>query len=335
MGINAPQKQFCFAEGTTRNNSTDGAFDEWLTIQNPNSHVANVNITYVLGTGQNVAKSYSVPAKGRITVDVNSDVGNNQDVSIQLNSDIPVVAERPMYFYYHNWCAEGHNVMGVSNPAYAWHFAEGYTGVGYEEWITIQNPNNKAANVTIKYMGDSGMLAVCHHVVGPKSRGTVAVSGTKDVSGDVGHGHNVSADITSDVPIVAERPMYFDYGINSGKNWTGGSDAMGLLTKSYTYYIAEGCTRSGFDTWYTMSNPGTEEASITIKYTLDGGKIVTTKHTIPAQSRISLNISAETGVGQDVSGKVVSDHEIIIERPMYFNYHGETGGHVGPGFGTD
>ena len=101
-----------FAEGTTRDNATDGTFEEWLCLQNPGDTDAEVTITYMLGSGQNIEKKYTVPKTSRKTVDVNDDVDPDEDVSIVVESTQQIVAECPMYFGYHYWCAGGHNTLG-------------------------------------------------------------------------------------------------------------------------------------------------------------------------------------------------------------------------------
>lgn len=152
MGINVLQKEWYFAEGTTRSNDPDqNNFEEWLTIQNPSdSQEAHVAVTYMLGTGQNVARTYSVAPHSRYTVEVAKDVGVNQDVSTRLVSDVPIAAERPMYFNYHGFAVDGSNVVGATGPSTSWSFAEGCTRPGFQEWLTIQNPNGVPASCKIK-----------------------------------------------------------------------------------------------------------------------------------------------------------------------------------------
>jgi hypothetical protein len=50
------------------------------------------------------------------------------DSSLILQSSIPVVAERPMYFNYKGVWTGGHDVVGAPAAAGTWYFAEGYTG---------------------------------------------------------------------------------------------------------------------------------------------------------------------------------------------------------------
>ena len=97
-----------------------------------------------------------------------------------------------------------------------WYFAEGYTGSGFQEWLTLQNPNAESANVTIEYSYRGGGGSTQTLAIGPNTRQTV------DVNGQVGSNKEVSAKVTSDKAIIAERPMYFNFnGINGGHNVVG------------------------------------------------------------------------------------------------------------------
>lgn len=99
-GAPAPRKTFYFAEGTTRSNSTDGSFDEWISIQNPNSSTASITLTFVKPDGINIVQKVKVTPGTRSTVSVNQVLGPDMDASLILTSSVPVLAERPMYFSY-------------------------------------------------------------------------------------------------------------------------------------------------------------------------------------------------------------------------------------------
>jgi hypothetical protein len=82
MGANQPSNEWYFAEGTTR-----AGFDEWLCIMNPDSERdAKVNVSYMNATGEVKVKEYGVPKSSRFTVDVNGEVGADQDISIKVVS---------------------------------------------------------------------------------------------------------------------------------------------------------------------------------------------------------------------------------------------------------
>lgn len=327
VGVNTLTTDYYFAEGTTRQNGTDGPFDTYLTLQNPNDHQANVQITYMLGSGQNVQKSYAVAAHSRYTVSVNNDVGLNQDVSTKIHSDVPIAAERPMYFNYHNKWTGGHDVTGVTAPAKTWDFAEGTTRPNFDEWLTIQNPNNTVANVSVNYTTGNNKSIQRAYSIQPRSRYTVWVNG------DVGPNQDVSAEVTSDVPIIAERPMYFDY-----NGWTGGSDVVGSTGAGSAFYFAEGTTRTGFEEYLTVltptsSNPS-QSNSLIVNYLTSTGQVITKRH--DGSGRITINVNADVGPNQDVAVHITADptqgSKFVVERPMYFDYNGWTGGHSVVGF---
>ena len=96
------------------------------------------------GEGEKVVTG-QVEARARATFLARDHVGDGKDVSLLLESDRDVVAERPMYFDYHgsfthNWNG-GHCAAGVNWPESEWNFAEGTTRAGFEQWLCLQNPN--------------------------------------------------------------------------------------------------------------------------------------------------------------------------------------------------
>jgi len=330
-GINAPQKNWYFAEGTTRKNSTDGEFEEWICLQNPGDATATVKITYMTGTGDNIIKHYQVGPYSRKTVDVYLDVGLDQDVSTMIESDVPICSERPQYSNYHQFAPGGHVVSGVSSPLSEWYFAEGSTRQGFQEWVTIQNPNTVPAKIKMRYMtsgegSETGSVIESEREVAPRSRDTVKVAD------DVGDNRDVSIELVSDVPVVAERPMYFSYGEGA---WTGGHDVMGVSRAATEYYLAEGTTRDGYDTWFTIQNPGDNVTNVQIDLMYPDGKVQTKTLYVNPHTRVTISVDDMVDGPCDVAATIKAGSPIVVERPIYFDYHGWTGGHNTSGYGID
>ncbi|OFW57964.1 MAG: hypothetical protein A2Y75_12090 [Candidatus Solincola sediminis] len=109
--------------------------------------------------------------------------------------------------------------MSTDPDAYgnAFYFAEGYTGQGFEEWLCLANPNAQATTAHVTYMFSDGTTQTQDVPIGGTTRQTVYVNDA------VGAGKDVSIKVTSDSPIVCERPMYFNY----KGGWTGGHDVVG------------------------------------------------------------------------------------------------------------
>ncbi|MHB8781175.1 MAG: Ig-like domain-containing protein [Candidatus Geothermincolia bacterium] len=307
LGAHFPLTEWYFAEGCTR-----PGFEEWLCIQNPMEQPANVTIEYMLQDASVRRQSISIEPWSRYTVNVNEFVGDGQDVSVRISSDQPVVAERPMYFLYQGMWDGGHNVMGAATPEDTWYFAEGCTRPGFNQWICIQNPNDEAAIVKLSYMTEDGGEIEKDYQVAAHSRCTV------NVNTDVARFHDVSTKVTSDKPIVVERPMYFDYASIIDE----GSNAMGVNKPSSSWYLAEGCTREGFEEWICLQNPSDVLATARIRYMLEDGSTQEQVVKVPPHTRVTVKVNDVVGAGHDVSAEIMSDVPIIVERPMYSVYRG-------------
>lgn len=319
IGAIAPAQDWYFAEGNTR----DG-FEEWICLQNPNAQATNVDITYMLQGGQNQVQSIEIPPTSRRTISVNAFLGPNKDCSAKVHADMGIIAERPMYFVYKpdvlNWTG-GHDVIGANAPGKEWYFAEGTTRDGFDEWLCLQNPGATAATVNISYMLATGQTLTQIVSVDPHARKTL------DVVAFIGRGQDVSMHVSSSEPIVAERPMYFDY-----VGLTGGSDVIGSTCSAKNWYFAEGATQNGFQEWMSIQNPGDTAATVMITFMLGTGQTMEKAITVDPHSRATVDVNSEVGWGKDVSTKVTTMEKVIIERPMYFNDHGWTGGHDVVGF---
>ncbi len=323
LGANKLEKQYFFAEGTTRQAGNGGPFEEWICLQNPGDRAAKVSVTYMLATGQNIVKSCEIGPHSRYTVDVNSDVGPDQDVSAFVESNEPIAAERPMYFNYREAIDGGHLVAGASATSRTWYFAEGATRPGFDEYITVQNPNDTPASLKMAfYLEDFSEKQVSVSI--PKR-----TRATYNVADLVGVGHDVSTKITSDQPVVAERPMYFNY----QDRWTGGHDTLGATELGRTFYLAEGTTRAGFEEWVTVFSPSEGAvAYVTLIYP-DGTRSDPIAYPVGRAHRTTIDIDKAVGAERDVSVQIVGDNDIAVERPMYFNYGGKwSGGHTSRGY---
>jgi hypothetical protein len=335
MGVPRPRDTWYFAEGTTRDDPEDGAFEEWLSILNPGREAAAVTVTYMLAEGEPVSSELTVGAGDRATVDVNLEVGAGQDVSIMVESSRPVVAERPMYFDYHSTWRGGHAISGVSEPDTLFYFAEGTTrdnphDGSFQEWVCLQNPGDEDARVSLTYMLDPDGTRTQEIAVPAASRRTV------DVAAFLGENVDSSLEVKSDRPIVAERPMYFSYRLM----WDGGHDVAGCGAPRRNWFFAEGTTRDNpedgvFHEYICIQNPGQKEATVVIDYLFGETGHGPDEMTIPARSRRTVNVAERVGINRDIAGVMISaDANVVCERAIYFDYHMKwQGGHCSMGYG--
>ena len=324
IGTNTPSDTWYFAEGCTREGAAAN-FHTWLCMQNPRDEQVTVTVTYMPEEGDNVVKEVVIPAMSRKTECANWDVGPGRDLSIMVESSNAIICERPVYFNYQGVMDGGHDVIGAVKSANDWYLAEGTTHGGFHTYVCIQNPNDSDANVTLEYMLQDGTAPDQVVVVPAKGRKTVYVNEW------VGPARDVSIHVFSDNPIITERSMYFVY----GSGWPGGHCVVSATTAHDSWYFAEGCTRTGFEEWLCIQNPGESVAEVTIQYLLEDGTTVSQQVAVEAMSRYTVDVNGFMMTGHDVSATLTSSVPVIVERPMYIDYHGAwKGGHCVVGSGT-
>ncbi len=337
VGTPSPATVWDFAEG-----STLPEFSEYLTLQNPNGTSVPVNLNYYTDRGDHPVKSLTLPANSRTTIEVfrgdprssvtnctpegaggSCGVGPNiGGVSVQVASTGgSIVAERPFYvnnFSFGSGAIRGGDVaFGANAPATQWYFAEGNTLAGFNEYLALQNPGGTAANVTLTYLDGSGNKTIKTLVVGANSRFTVQV-----FDPTYGLTPNVSAasvQVSSDQPIVAERPMYMVKNFGAG-TVAGATDVVGTAGLSKLFGFAQGSTASTSREYLTLQNPGAAAATVTVTYYANSGPIART-FSVAAGSRHTVDLMSTAegpGGGYAPLGVVVtSDQPILVEKVIY------------------
>ncbi|MHB8895707.1 MAG: LamG domain-containing protein, partial [Candidatus Geothermincolia bacterium] len=316
-GLSAQQfhYNYYFAEGTTRS-----GFREYLTLANESEEDGSVEVVYLFPSKQGFIKTYPITAGSRRTINVNAEVGPDQDVSLIARSDTPFVAERPMYFDFSGYNG-GHDITGLSAPRTRYFFPEGTTRAGYEEWLCLANPSPEDVTVSGVFVTASGGTPSNRQIVIPPwSRETVGVSGI------VGPDKDVSAMLVGDRPFVAERAQYYNTGV-----YCGGDVSSGLAEPAQSLSFAEGTTRAGYTEWLSLFNPNSDVANVSVQYMFADGNGKVTEHTVPPLTRYTVSVAAECGPEKDVSCFLTSDAPIVGERPVYFSVGGRNGGHLGVG----
>jgi len=327
MGIESPKTEFTFAEGCTR-----GGYETWLALQNPGNSEANVLVTYFYGSGKEPkAKNYTLSPLSRQTINVDDEAGYDEDVSVSVKSNNPIVAERVMYFGT-TFSTGVHNAFSDEKPEKRWYFAEGTTRDWCQEWLCILNPNGNDAQAQVKFLPSEGGEPLTRaYTLKANSRTTI------NINAEVGSGKDISMEIEADLPVMCERPMYFRYNPgNPGEIWDGGHCTVGSRYSAYTYDLAEGTTRDGFQTYLCIANPGKRDAAVQITYFVakDGAFEKKTQGVVVrASTRATIRVNDAIGQDADVSMHLESDNPIVVERPMYFNFSGFKGGGVSLGFG--
>jgi len=308
VGVTAPTSKWYLPEG-----SSAWGFECWLLIQNPNSREASCDVTYMIeGEGPKTV-NHKVPAGSRATFNMGGDIGA-KDASVMVSSNMPIIPERAMY---RNNRREGHDSIGTTSPASDFYLAEGSTAWGFTTYVLVQNPNKTPTNVTITYMTPSGAKPQPAFTMSPNSRKTIRVNDVTQVSNT-----DLSTKVHSSQPIIAERAMYWGADTPLGEAC---HDSIGMNEPHTTFYLPDGQTTSGRETYTLVQNPNSTDLEVEISYLTSTGEDNTVfTDTIPADSRKTYNM-ADKGINGRAAIMVTSKNsgkKIMCERAMYWKSRG-------------
>ncbi len=199
-------------------------------------------------------------------------------------------------------------VAHFAPDAYTWYLAEGSTDGGMETWVLVQNPNADPVTVDLTLMTESGP-------VNPATLQGVTIPALSRTSFNLGAyvtSYDVSTMVVSHgADVVCERSTY-------GNNHTWGTDSVGATETAATWYLAEGATDGGMETYILVQNPNPAPIHVSLDFLTSTGKVAGPQDfRIPAGSRITFAAS-DFVTDYDVSTVVTSTGgDIICERSTY------------------
>jgi hypothetical protein len=198
MGAAEPSTTWYFSEGCTRR-----FFQSYILVCNPGDLDTVVGIDYYLNDSS-LRYDYLVRARSRLTIPISLQGGlSDTEMAFTVTSGAPVVVERSVYYDLDSHRG-GHSTMGSPRPSPTWFFAEGYTDGAFDTLILLSNPSSTPANVVVIWEREDGTVISIGYVISPQRRVTIAVDNVPGFERA-----SFSTIVSSDVPIMAERSMYF------------------------------------------------------------------------------------------------------------------------------
>ena len=303
------QDQWFLAEGTI-----DWGFSLYITIENPNNQVVHVNVTYMTEDGPVNGGQLTLPAMSHTTIwdDVIWEALHGaKDFSSKFVcvEGLDIAVDRTMYWTGDGAASpEGHSSVGATSPMSTWYLPEGSSQWGFETWLTIQNPNETAADCTVTYMPEGGTAVPVPHSVPARSRRTYSMFtdvGSMDAS--------IKVDSPESLPVICERSMYRN-------KRRGGHESMGTSNIWRTAYLAEGTTSWGFTTYVVIQNPNGVQNDVTVTYMTPSGPVTHPEDPImmPPYSRKTIRVN-DYLAGRDFSTRVNGTYAVVAERAMYWD----------------
>jgi hypothetical protein len=318
--VEGPAQDWVFAEGS------QGFFNTYVLLSNPNVTPVDVTLTFLREADVPFVKTVTVAGSARLTVDCGSIPEIvNRSFGITVHGSQPITAERSMYFGNTptRLFSGGHESAGVTTPALSWFLAEGATGGFFDTFVLMINPQPRDAHVMLQFLLDTGQTVTETKVIPANQRLTINIEAEPDPRLQ---NAAVSTVVTSDIPIVVERSMYW---IGDVSPWAEAHNSFGVTEAGLHWGLAEGRigTPLNYHTYILLANPQTTAASVTVTFMRENGlpPIVKT-YTVPPTSRFNIDVNfvdpamQNEYVGADV--KVTNGVPIVVERSMYWDWNG-------------
>jgi hypothetical protein len=317
----APGTTWILAEG-----STVLGFQLFYLLQNPQPTATTATVRFLLPSGSPLVRTYELPARSRTTVFVNTIPGlESTDVSAEISATQAIAVERAMYRSAATQTfALGHGAGAVPAPATTWLFAEGSSNAFFDTYLLLVNPGAAPATVAVAYLQESG---------GPLTRTYTVPAGTRfSVFVDDVPGLGVSSygiRVTSDVPVVAERAMYwaggfFDYyeshastgSTQHGSRWVLAEGEQGGALGAQTFVLIANVSAIDLPVRVRALPEGTGPPKVSAILNLPAGARMTFPASHPqlrAEGRFGIEVSLE---GTNVGG-------LVVEGAIYWHSGGQ------------
>jgi hypothetical protein len=307
LGAPGPAKTWYLAEGYT-----NGSFREQIAVMNPATTFAAIDVRFLPFNDRPAREvRFVMQPRSNITIDA-SQYMPGQSISAIVTANTDVVVERTMRFGAGGRGA--HDKIGVTNTSTLWLFAQGQTSGDHQTFFTILNPNQAApAAVTATFFDRTGKpVGSKTIVVNALRRGNIKLN-------DVLPNAEVATILTSNVPVVVERPDYngpANLGLASSGSVIFGRNGGGL-----SWALPGGSTADGTQSQIFLFNPGLKAATVHATFYAESGATVTQDLTLLPYSDTVLNVNTVAGLAAGRYGVVLksTNNQVFLAEQSELN----------------
>ncbi len=312
-GTDSLAKIWYFAEGTVRK-----GFECWLSLLNPTQEQASVTLEFITSRGR-VERTVRVAPCSRSTLNTASDLGLEDDFSCVVSSDVPLAAERSLYFR-RNGGMNGVTVgQGIRDPSTRWIFPLGTLQCRVEDYLILFNPGMQEARARLQFYGADGQEDDYHLLLVAKERKTLDI---RSISAK----GSCTVMLSSDVPLAAERSCYF-----LEDNGVGGAFLVpGFKEKMEEWYFPEGTLRYGAKNHLHVFNPNSVANLLEVTF-ISGDEKKSCIMSIRPWAVTTVNVSEHLSGDRDFSIRLRGLLPLVASRTAFFNNGVALGGAADPG----
>jgi hypothetical protein len=311
----APNGSWFLAEGNAHDKGADpNGFVTFYLIVNENPEPVTVRAYFSSETGKTFSRTFTVAANSRISPNLANvaGLGTFGAVFQSLTPGLDIFVERSIYW---GPDLEGSTAeVATKALAFEWNFGEGSRPF-FSNYFLLFNPNQVGGSATFTFFLESGGTVQREVPFGPQQRVTLDASTVPELDMQ-----NFGVKISSSVPIVAERAMYFDYAAPRG--FIGGTASIGAPGLSQAWLFAEGAAAPGFDTFYLLMNPNPFPITVNRWFFQEDGTRYEGSYTVDAGSRKTVYLNEDMGNFGGAAAQFTSASPFIAERSIYWGANG-------------
>jgi hypothetical protein len=314
--VDRPRPRWLFAEGA------QGFFSTFFLLANSSANEATVKFTFLIEQGTPVTHTVNVAPGARKTV-YTGDVADliNRSFATVIESDVPIVAERAMYFGDSPLWLGGHGSAGVPEPAHKWFHAEGATGSLFDTFILLANPNPIDVTVNLTYRTETGQVISRQRILPASSRLTLNLENEAPELASTAVSTRVES---TSFPIVSERAMYWG---TTGAGWREAHDSFGVTESGLKWGLAEGRSGGprGYQTYVLVSNSSFTTAALRATFVKEDGTTVVRTYSVPRDTRYNIPTGDITELANANFSTIVESTNgtpFNVESAIYWNANG-------------
>ncbi len=198
--------------------------------------------------------------------------------------------------------------LTLTTPTYTWYLPEGSTDGGMETWIMMENPNPDPVTADLVFDTGDGEVA-------PPELSGLTIPASSRISCDV-TSYITTYDLATRVishggRLNCERATY-------GNNRAWGTDSIGATDTADTWYMAEGCTDGGMETYILVQNPNAEAVHVSLDFLTSSGQVPGPKDfRIPAGTRLTFAASDYVTAYDVATVVTATGGSVVCERSTY------------------
>jgi Family of unknown function (DUF5719) len=177
--------------------------------------------------------------------------------------------------------------------------------------VTLLNPTTRTAHVTVHFYGSSGRLV---------GRRTLRLSGARRAQitlPSAGHAGGVFSVVTSDQPLVVERP---EYGGTPNGLRTAGSAVVGRNGVASRWSFPGGVTRRGQREILLLANPSAATVRVVVTLYRSDGRTLQQRATLSPHGQATLDVGRSFPGATSVHGVRVTSANgdgFLAEQTMF------------------